>query len=233
MSAHRTSDHPAASIAVRFIAAFGVMLVLMAGIFVWGRLAENDRTAMLLTAAWFAIVLVAGALLTRKRTSLRLPLALGFGIVAAAAAILLGLPMIRDDVVNERVVTAAPQATTSDAASRAAPARNTQIARGTFQSIDHPGTGTAAVIKLTSGKRVLTLTRFETDNGPDLRVYLSTGNRAGAELGDFKDLGALKGNKGSQQYEIPPDVNIRRFSTVVIWCRAFSVAFTSAVLTNT
>ena len=231
MSADRSSDPSAASIAVKLIAAGAVMLVLVAGIFVWGRLANDDRTAALLTAAWFAIVLAAGAFLTRRRTSLRLPLAVGFGIVAGAATILLGRPMFVDDVVDERVATAAPQPAASAAASRATPARNIQVARGTFRHVAHPGTVTASVIKLANDKRVLTLTDFETDNGPDLRVYLSTGNPArGGKLGDVEDLGALKGNQGSQQYVIPANVNLERFSTVVIWCRAFSVAFTSAAL---
>ena len=231
MSAHRSSRPPAASIAVKLITAVAVMLVLVAGIFVWGRLADDDRTAALLTAAWFAIVLVAGALLTRRRTSLRPPLAVGFGVVAAAATILLGRPMFVDDVVDERVVTAAPQPAASAAASRATPARNIQVASGTFRPVAHRGTGTASVIKLTDARRVLTLTDLDTDNGPDLRVYLSTGDPArGGELGDFEDLGALKGNKGSQQYALPAKADLERFSTVVIWCRAFSVAFTAASL---
>ncbi len=231
MSAYDNPDPPAASIAVKLVAGVIVMLVLVAGIFVWGRLADDDRTAGLLTAAWFAIVLVAGASLTRRRASLRLPLAVGFGIVAAVATILLGLPMFVDDVVDERVVTAAPQPAASAPASRAAPARNIQVASGTFRPVAHPATGTASVIKLATAKRALTLTDFETDNGPDLRVYLSTGDPArGGKLGDYEDLGALKGNKGSQQYDIPANVNLERFSTVVIWCRAFSVAFTSAAL---
>lgn len=234
MSATGTADRRGTGVAVKLLAALAVMLVLVAGIFVWGRLAGDDRSAMLLTGAWFAVVLVAAALLTRRHASLRLPLAVGFGIVAVAAAILLGLPMLGDDVVDERVATAAPQAPAADPPSRAAPPRNTQVAGGRFRPNAHPGTGTAAVIKLASGQRVLTLTGFRTDNGPDLRVYVSTGDpAAGGELGDFEDLGALKGNRGSQQYELPRGVDIGRFSTVVIWCRAFSVSFTSAALTKT
>jgi Electron transfer DM13 len=74
-------------------------------------------------------------------------------------------------------------------------------------------------------------TEFETDSGPDLRVYVSTTDpAAGGELGDFVDLGGLKGNKGNQQYTLPADLDLGRYSNVVIWCRAFSVGFTSASL---
>ncbi len=241
MSTHMLGDRTSAPIAVRLMATAAVMLVMVAGIFVFGRLADDDRTAMLYTGAWFGVVLIGGALLTRQRPSLRLPLGAGFVVVVAAATVVLGLPMLVDDEVNERVVTgapatAAPSAGAREDASRAgrasrAPAGNVQVAGGRFGPLSHPGSGAAAVVELPSGERMLTLTEFETDNGPDLRVYLSTGNPAGGgELGDFEDLGGLKGNKGSQQYEIPKGVDVARFSNVVIWCRAFSVGFTSAPL---
>jgi hypothetical protein len=43
------------------------------------------------------------------------------------------------------------------------------------------------------------------------------------------DLGALKGNRGNQQYRIPGDVRVAG-NSVVIWCRAFSAPFGSARL---
>jgi hypothetical protein len=59
---------------------------------------------------------------------------------------------------------------------------------------------------------------------------VSTDDPANGDLGEFRDLGALKGNVGNQQYGLSRDVNIERYTTVVVWCRAFSVAFTSAPL---
>ena len=43
------------------------------------------------------------------------------------------------------------------------------------------------------------------------------------------DLGALKGNRGDQQYELPSGIDARS-ATVLIWCRAFSALFGSAAL---
>lgn len=74
---------------------------------------------------------------------------------------------------------------------------NVQVASGLFVPIAHDGRGTAAVVELPGGKRKLTLTDFETDSGPDLRVYVSTGDPASGGLGDFEDLGGLKGNIGT------------------------------------
>jgi electron transfer DM13 len=51
-----------------------------------------------------------------------------------------------------------------------------------------------------------------------------------SEVEEFRDLGALKGNKGDQQYDLPQGLDLDRYSTVVIWCRAFSVNFARAVL---
>jgi hypothetical protein len=50
------------------------------------------------------------------------------------------------------------------------------------------------------------------------------------EVSDFVDLGGLKGNKGDEQYTLPSDLDLRRYGTVVIWCRAFTVLFARAPL---
>lgn len=207
------------------------MILLVAGIFGFGRLADDDVQAMVLTTAWFGLVLGGGLLVARRRRDLRLPMAAGYGVVAVAAAILLGLPMLGDDVVNERVVVGVPAPEARAAASDGRTPRNVQVARGEFDPDAHPGSGTAAVVELPGGERKLTLTEFETDNGPDLRVYLAEGNpAAGEELGEFEDLGGLKGNVGDQQYDVPPELDLSRYSNAVIWCRAFSVGFTAAPL---
>jgi hypothetical protein len=109
----------------------------------------------------------------------------------------------------------------------------TSLASGQFEGRSHPAEGQADII--TDGDR--TFLRFEddfaTDNGPDLNVYLSTapiGADAEAFDDDFVDLGDLKGNVGSQNYEIDPSVDLSQYQTVVVWCVRFSVAFGAAPL---
>ncbi len=224
--------------AARLLAGVVVMVVLVAGVFFWGRVANDDRVAMLLTALWFGVVLAGGYLATRARQELRLPMAVGFAIVAIATTALVGLPMFQTDEVNERVVTGEPARESSrneppeeSSDGEEARPRNVELVRGRFVPLSHPGSGVASVVELAEGGRKLTLTRFRTDNGPDLRVYLSSKDPARTdELGEFQDLGALKGNVGDQQYDIPKSVDLDRFSNAVIWCRAFSVGFTSASL---
>lgn len=113
----------------------------------------------------------------------------------------------------------------------AVPPVNVELARGAFVSLAHESAGTAATVQLPDGTAVLTLVDFATDNGPDLRVYLTAQDpAAGGGIGEFADLGALKGNVGNQQYAVGPDIDLARYTTAVIWCRAFAVAFASAPL---
>ena len=228
------------SLPARLLAFVVVVVALVLGVVALGRISDNANVAMGLTAVWFGVVLVVGVGLATRRRELFWPLAVGYGIVAVAAAILVVAPTLVDKEVNERVVTGTPASQArptsgdrSEAAPKgggARPAGNIQLSGGSFESIAHSGRGEAAVVELPSGERKLTLTGFETDSGPDLRLYVSTGNPASGDLGDFQDLGALKGNVGNQQYTLPADLNLGRYSTVVVWCRAFSVAFTSAAL---
>lgn len=107
------------------------------------------------------------------------------------------------------------------------------VVMGSFIDRSHPTSGTALVLGDGSGQRFLRFEGFETDNGPDLNVYLSTAP-PDAEAGDFDedfvDLGDLKGNIGDQNYEIPASVDLAKYQTVVIWCVRFSVAFGAAPL---
>lgn len=98
---------------------------------------------------------------------------------------------------------------------------------GSFVGADsfHKVSGQARVIE-DSGVRYLRLENFESINGPDLKVYLSEDLNAESYL----SLGDLKGNIGSQNYEISSDVDIEKYDKVLIWCEQFSVLFGSADL---
>jgi hypothetical protein len=212
--------------AIRLLSIPLVALGLLAGIWVTGGLLTNDyRLAMALTAAWMAIAGLACGVVAWRRPQLRLPLIGTYLLVAAAAGLYLGRSQFVDDVVDERVATVSPAPSDDGGA-----ARNVLLARGMFEGVAHSARGTARVIG-TPGGRVLTLTGFDVSNGPDLRVYVVAGPaRSEAEVDEFTDLGALKGNKGNQQYDLSRRVDLDRQHTVVIWCRAFSVNFARAPL---
>ncbi|MEM1332708.1 MAG: DM13 domain-containing protein [Actinomycetota bacterium] len=81
--------------------------------------------------------------------------------------------------------------------------------------------GDALVLGNGTGQRFLRFENFESNNGPDLNVYLFNPD----DPNDFIDLGDLKGNIGDQNYEIPVDVDLDRYSQVSIWCVRFSTGF--------
>jgi hypothetical protein len=218
------------SVIARLAAAAAVVVVVLAGIWVSGGLITNDfALAMALTAVWMGIAAVGCLLVAWRRPHLRVPVLGAYLLTALVVGVYLGRSTLLDDEVNERVVRVSPPVVGGDAAGERP--RNVLLARGAFESVAHSATGTATAIRRASGGNVLTLTGFEVDNGPDLRVYLVAGPaRDESEVEDFEDLGALKGNKGDQQYDIPRGVDLGRYSTVVIWCRAFSVNFARAAL---
>ena len=78
----------------------------------------------------------------------------------------------------------------------------------------------------------LTFTDFSTDNGPDIRVYLSRDTDSSGRGSSFVDLGAMKGNKGNRRCTVPADVDLESVDAIVLWCRAFDVGFTQAPLTS-
>lgn len=100
---------------------------------------------------------------------------------------------------------------------------------GTFTGADdfHMGSGMATIYDTGDGSHVLRLEDFEVTNGPDLHVYLIP---ADGNMDGYVDLGSLKGNIGNQNYEIPADVDVSEFGSVLIYCVPFSVEFASAPL---
>jgi len=108
------------------------------------------------------------------------------------------------------------------------------LAQGSFTSLEHTTTGAALVLELEDGTRYLRLQDLETSNGPDLRVILTDQPHSDDwhvwDDGEVVDLGPLKGNIGSSNYEIPTSVDLGDFVTAVIWCRRFSVGFAVAPL---
>lgn len=196
-------------------------------------IAETRWSAILLVAAWMAIVGAAILVGFARRRELRWTRA------GTWAAIVLGTVAIgywtgfRDRVVDEDVAIASTRASGVELqralTSERAPASTgpRELERGTFAGADgHAGEGLATILEL-DGRRVLTFRRFDVDPGVDVEVLLST--RAD-DVDDRVELGRLKGNVGDQQYEIPADVDLREYRNVVLWCVPFTVRIAVAEL---
>ena len=209
-----------------------VAAIVVTGVWAAGGVVTDDyRTSMALTALWFALAGAACLLSARRHRALRVPVIAAYLLTAGAVGAYLGATTLRDDVVHERVISAAaPAAAPSPGDSAAVPEPGPiELASGRFRSHEHATVGTARVIRDTDGRRYLTLTSFSTSPGPDLRVRLVPGNSFDGGTDGALDLGALKGNRGDQQYTIPRGAEVKGH-TVVIWCRAFSAPFGSVML---
>jgi hypothetical protein len=218
--------------------------VVALGVWVTGGLVTDDEgVARVLTGVWFAVAGAVAVLVSVRWRSLAVPVLAAYAVTAASIGGFLLYTSEVDKVVEEQVVVAGPDegAAPTDAGSGTGgtgatapssaprPAAVMRVASGTFVGKAHPTSGTATVLRRPDGSLVLTLTKLDTDPGPDLRVYLVKGN--GEKVAGGVDLGALKGNKGTQQYVLPASVGAADAGAVVIWCRAFSVSFGVAALT--
>ncbi len=111
------------------------------------------------------------------------------------------------------------------------------LAEGKFITHEHATTGYVKILKYSDGSRILRIENLKTSNGPKLEVWLTDapviegldGWRV-FDDGKFFNLGALKGNIGSQNYAIPSEINLDDYSSLSIWCERFSVSFGAAAL---
>jgi hypothetical protein len=157
-------------------------------------------------------------------------------IIAIALLIIVGIVwylfrperLIIDAKVNEDFPAAEDTRTNKEAA------KPLVLYSGKFHEVAHPAKGIATVYKLPDGKHILRFTEFEVSNGPDVVVYLSAVDDANdndsVKNSKFISLGSIKGNIGDQNYELPGDLDLNIYRSVVIWCKRFGVNFAVAPL---
>lgn len=130
-------------------------------------------------------------------------------------------PFFVDKIVEEKL----PESTQSNMNNQSAPQK---IASGSFVGFDkiHDGKGIVTLYKI-DGKKVLRFEEgFMVNNGPDL--YVGFGLDGNYVKGS--EISKLKGNIGSQNYDIPDGFDITKYNSVYVWCKAFSVPFIKADL---
>ncbi len=75
---------------------------------------------------------------------------------------------------------------------------------------------------------------FEVGPGPKFHVYLvpleTVTPSTEVTKSMYVDLGRLRAFKGSQNYAIPPGLDLKKYKSVIIWCEHFSVLISPASL---
>lgn len=102
-----------------------------------------------------------------------------------------------------------------------------QVTMGVLEGIDHRASGAANLIRREDGRFVIELRDIDIQNGPDYDVFLVEGtDRQGID--DGVRIDDLKGNLGTQYYDVDENVDPGAGWTVLIWCQTFGVPVANA-----
>ena len=189
------------------------------------------------TAGWLGMRLVLARLMPLAPA--RAAVFSGAAVVALAVVV---VPAYDNDTVVESfpaaAATAAPIAspvTTSTTGPEAvapavaqpgpasAPGGPQRLRSGPIRGIDHRASGTAAIYRQPDGRYVVGLEDIDIQPGPDYDLYVVPGENREDTKGGVR-LGDLRGNRGTQFYEVPDGVDLENGPwTVLVWCQTFAV----------
>jgi hypothetical protein len=99
-------------------------------------------------------------------------------------------------------------------------------------NVDREGEGTAKIYELANGTRLIRLEDFFVSINSDLELRLSElahpSSTDEAARAPWKLVAPLKATVGSMNYEVPADVDVSKFSSIVIWCEITRNAYAAA-----
>lgn len=102
----------------------------------------------------------------------------------------------------------------------------TALKEGMFTGIGgHVASGRVKIYEV-AGKKYIVFDPYASQNGPDLKVYLSKNEQAS----EYIRVGKLLATSGMQTYEIPGNPDLAQYPFVHIWCEQFTVEFARAPL---
>ena len=102
------------------------------------------------------------------------------------------------------------------------------VASAPIHGIDHRASGTVRVYEQPSGALVVGLEEIDIQPGPDYDLYVVPGPDR-EDLDGAIRLDDLRGNKGTQYYDVPAAADLAPGEwTVLVWCETFDVPIAGA-----
>jgi hypothetical protein len=99
-------------------------------------------------------------------------------------------------------------------------------------NVDRDGEGTAKIYELANGTRLIRLEDFFVSINSDLELRLSElanpTSTDEAATAPFKVVAPLKATVGTMNYEVPKDIDLARYQSIVIWCEITRNAYAAA-----
>jgi hypothetical protein len=196
------------------------------------------------------VVWVAARILLWRLSSKRLLTMVPFAIGALAILKIVVLPAYSDTTVVETLgiapivaTTAAPgtaapgttaptttgpaPTTTIVTPTTADPAAPVLVRTSSFRGIDHRASGTVNIYRQPDGSYIVGLEGIDIQPGPDYDVYVVPGADKDDRSGGTR-LDDLRGNKGTQFYEVMGPMLEDGAWTVLVWCDTFAVPVAAA-----
>jgi hypothetical protein len=216
-------------------AAPGIILAVALGVFAVTRFGELESTVKsgraLLVVAGIVVVWLVLARLVLPRVISSVWVRTGvLSVLAVAIVAVLLVPYYRSSEVVERfprVEAAARAPADAPGDPGAVHTDPVRVSTGDLRGIDHDASGVASIFEQPDGSLVVGLVGIDVQSGPDYFVHVVPGvDRESPD--DGVNLGALRGNQGTQYYEVPAGTDAGAGWTVVIWCRAFGVPVANA-----
>lgn len=123
---------------------------------------------------------------------------------------------------NENIVV------TEDNSEQKEEAKPVVVKTGTFKNVgEKTGSGQVSLVKNSDKTYTVRLEEsFTVQNGPAL--FVAFGN--GEQYAEGTAFSELKSFSGKQEYRVPANIDPSKYTSVIIWCDEFSVAFAAADL---
>lgn len=191
---------------------------------------KSGKAIMLMLAV--TVVWVTARIALWRLSSKRLLTMVPFAIGALAILKIVVLPAYSDTTVVE-TLDVAPIVATTTAPSPTAPSTTAEptapalVRTSSFRGIDHRASGTVNIYRQPDGTYIVGLEGIDIQPGPDYDVYVVPGADKDDRSGGTR-LDDLRGNKGTQYYEVKGPMLEDGAWTVLVWCDTFAVPVAAA-----